>query len=291
MLAQNSFPVSILFLVLLFPDGMLPSRRWRPLAWAMGVFLVTTLVVGALSPGPFPEFPSASNPFGVEGAKPSGSVLAAGQLGGLACVVATLLSLIVRFYFSRGEERLQLKWFTYAAVVGLSTPLLLSSLVPAVFQMVGPIAWTLGFLSLPVSAGVAVLKYRLYEIDLIINRTLVYGALTVTLVAVYVGSVLSIQYAFRGLTGSRSQLAIVASTLLIAALFNPLRRRVQNFIDHSFYRRKYDAAKTLEEFSAKLRDETDMDTLNSELLSTVRKTMQPEHVTLWLREPERKVER
>jgi hypothetical protein len=291
MLAQNSFPVSILFLVLLFPDGMLPSRRWRPLAWAMGVFLVTTLVVGALSPGPFPEFPSASNPFGVEGAKPSGSVLAAGQLGGLACVVATLLSLIVRFYFSRGEERLQLKWFTYAAVVGLSTPLLLSSLVPAVFQMVGPIAWTLGFLSLPVSAGVAVLKYRLYEIDLIINRTLVYGALTVTLVAVYVGSVLSIQYAFRGLTGSRSQLAVVASTLLIAALFNPLRRRVQKFIDHSFYRRKYDAAKTLEEFSAKLRDETDMDTLNSELLSTVRKTMQPEHVTLWLREPERKVER
>jgi hypothetical protein len=291
MLAQNSFPVSILFLVLLFPDGMLPSSRWRPLAWAMGVFLLTTLVVGALSPGPFPEFPSASNPFGVEGAKLSGSVLAAGQLGGLACVIATLLSLIVRFYFSRGEERLQLKWFTYAAVVGLSTPLLLSSLVPAVFQVVGPIAWTLGFLSLPVSAGVAVLKYRLYEIDLIINRTLVYGALTVTLVAVYVGSVLSIQYAFRGLTGSESQLAIVASTLLIAALFNPLRRRVQNFIDHSFYRRKYDAARTLEVFSAKLRDERDIDTLNSELLSTVRETMQPEHVSLWLREPERKVER
>jgi hypothetical protein len=289
MLAQNSFPVSILFLVLLFPDGMLPSSRWRPLAWAMGVFLLTTLVVGALSPGPFPEFPSASNPFGVEGAKLSGSVLAAGQLGGLACVIATLLSLIVRFYFSRGEERLQLKWFTYAAVVGLSTPLLLSSLVPAVFQMVGPIAWTLGFLSLPVSAGVAVLKYRLYEIDLIINRTLVYGALTVTLVAVYVGSVLSIQYAFRGLTGSESQLAIVASTLLIAALFNPLRRRVQNFIDQSFYRRKYDAARTLEVFSAKLRDERDIDTLNSELLSTVRETMQPEHVSLWLREPERKV--
>jgi FtsH-binding integral membrane protein len=291
MLAQNSFPVSILFLVLLFPDGMLPSRRWRPLAWAMGVFLATTLVVGALSPGPFPEFPSVSNPFGVEGAKPSGSVLAAGQLGGLACVIATLLSLIVRFYFSRGEERLQLKWFTYAAVVGLSTPLLLSSLAPAVFQMVGPFAWTLGFLSLPVSAGLAVLKYRLYDIDRIINSTLVYGALTVTLVGVYVGSVVSIQYAFRALTGSRSPLAIVASTLLIAALFNPLRRRVQNFIDHRFYRRKYDAAKTLEAFSAKLRDETDIDALNSELLSTVRETMQPEHASLWLREPERKVER
>jgi hypothetical protein len=291
MLAQNSFPISILFLVLLFPDGRLPSGRWRPLAWAMGVFLATTLVVGALSPGPFPEFPSASNPFGVEGAKPSGPVLAAGQLGGLACVIATLLSLIVRFYFSRGEERLQLKWFTYAAVVGLSTPLLLSSLVPAVFQMVGPIAWTLGFLSLPVSAGVAVLKYRLYEIDLIINRTLVYGLLTAMLVALYFGGVVVLQYALRALAGSGSQLAIVASTLLIAALFNPLRGRVQNFIDHSFYRRKYDAAKTLEAFSAKLRDETDIDALNSELLSTVRETMQPEHASLWLREPERTVER
>jgi hypothetical protein len=287
MLAQNSFPVSILFLVLLFPNGMLPSRRWRPVAWAMGVFLATTLVLGAVSPGPFPEFPSASNPFGVEGAKPSEAVLAAGQLGGLACVVATLLSLIVRFYFSRGEERLQLKWFTYAAVVGLSTPLLLGTLVPAVFQMVGQFAWTLGFLSLPVSAGVAVLKYRLYEIDLIINRTLVYGSLTAMLVALYFVGVVVLQYAFRTLTGSESQLAIVASTLLIAALFNPLRRRVQRFIDHSFYRRKYDAAKTLETFSAKLRDETDIDALNSELLSTVRETVQPEHASLWLREPER----
>ena len=144
--------------------------------------------------------------------------------------------------------------------------------------------------AIPVSIGIAILRYRLYDIDRIINRALVYGALTVTLVAVYVGSVLAIQYAFRGLTGSRSQLAIVASTLLIAALFNPLRQRVQNFIDHSFYRRKYDAAKTLEECSAKLRDETDIDTLNSELLSTVRETMQPEHISLWLRDPERKVE-
>ncbi len=291
MLAQNSFPISILFLVLLFPDGKLPSRRWRPLAWAMAVFLAITLVVGALSPGPFPDFPSARNPFGVEGARPSEAILATGQLGGLLCVVVTLLSLIVRFYFSRGEERLQLKWFTYAAVVGLSTPLLLSSLVPAAFQLVGPFAWTLGFLSLPVSAGVAVLKYRLYDIDLIINRTLVYGPLTAILVVLYVGGVVVLQYVFRALTGSESQLAIVSSTLLIAALFNPLRRRVQNFIDHSFYRRKYDAAKTLEAFSAKLRDETDIDALNSELLSTVRKTMQPEHVSLWLREAKRTVER
>ena len=290
MLAQNSFPVSILFLVLLFPDGRLPSSRWRPLAWAMGVFLAATLVIGALSPGPFPEFPSANNPFGVEGATVSGPLLAAGQLGGLACVVATLLSLILRFYFSRGEERLQLKWFTYAVTVGISMPLLLSSLAPAIFQAVGSLAWMVAFLSLPVSAGVAILKFRLYNIDLIINRTLVYGPLTAMLVTLYVGGVLLLQYAFRALSGGESQLAIVASTLLIAALFNPMRRRVQNFIDHLFYRKKYDAAKTLEAFSARLRDETDIEALNSELLSTVQETVQPEHVSLWLRKPERVAE-
>ena len=282
MLAQNSFPISIIFLVLMFPDGRLPSHRWRPLAWAMGIFLAVTLVVGALSPGPFLEFPSASNPFGVDWAQPSGAILLAGGLGGLICVVATLLSLIVRFYFSRGEKRLQLKWFTYAAVVGLSTPLLLSSFAPGLFQVLGQIAWTLGFLSLPASAGVAILKYRLYDIDIIINRTLVYGPLTVMLAAVYVGGVLVLQYTFRTLMGSGSQLSIVASTLLIAALFNPMRRRVQNFIDHLFYRRKYDAARTLETFSARLRDETDMEALSSELLSTVRETMQPSQVSLWL---------
>jgi hypothetical protein len=282
MLAQNSFPISIIFLVLMFPDGRLPSHRWQPLAWAMGIFLAVTLVVGALSPGPFPEFPSASNPFGVDWAQPSGAILLAGGLGGLICVVATLLSLIVRFYFSRGEKRLQLKWFTYAAVVGLSTPLLLSSFAPGLFQVLGQIAWTLGFLSLPASAGVAILKYRLYDIDIIINRTLVYGPLTVMLAAVYVGGVLVLQYTFRTLMGSGSQLSIVASTLLIAALFNPMRRRVQNFIDHLFYRRKYDAARTLETFSARLRDETDMEALSSELLSTVRETMQPSQVSLWL---------
>jgi hypothetical protein len=218
-------------------------------------------------------------------------------------MLASVISLVMRYRRSRGEERQQIKWIAFAAsFVGL---LYLIAMVCAFifpsgawFQAGSPL-WLdlLGYAALssftlvPIAIGFAVLRYRLYEIDIIINRTLVYGALTVTLVAVYVGSVLSIQYAFRGLTGSESQLAIVASTLLIAALFNPLRRRVQNFIDHSFYRRKYDAARTLEVFSAKLRDERDIDTLNSELLSTVRETMQPEHVSLWLREPERKVER
>ena len=285
MLAQNSFPVSIIFLVLLFPDGRLPSRRWRPVAWALGLFLTITLIIGALSPGPFTEFPSANNPFGIEGAKLSETVLAAGGVGGIVCVVATMLSLIVRFYYSRGEKRLQLKWFTYAVVVGLSTPLLLSMFAPALFQVLGQLAWTLGFLSLPVAAGVAILKYRLYDIDRIINRTLVYASLTVTLVALYVGGIVLMQRLFVFLTGQEKlpQLATVASTLVIAALFNPLRYRIQSLIDRRFYRRKYDAQRTLSAFAKKLRDETDLDQLNGDLVAVIQETMQPEHVTIWIR--------
>ena len=291
MLAQNSFPASILFLVLLFPDGRLPSRRWRPLAWVMGIFLAVTLVVGAMSPGPFTEFPSASNPFGVEGMKPSGAILVAGELGGLVCVVATMLALIVRFYYSRGEKRLQLKWFTYAAVVGLLTPLLLNMFVPTVFQLVGSYAWMVGFLSLPVSAGVAILKYRLYDIDRIINRTLVYGLLTISLVLVYVSSVVSLQYVFRAVTGGSSKLVIVASTLVIATLFSPLRLRIQASIDRLFYRRKYDAGRVLALFGARLKDEVALDSLAGDLQSVVKETLQPAHVSLWLRPVYRPVKR
>ena len=215
------------------------------------------------------------------------------------CMLASVLSLVMRYRRSRGEERQQIKWIAFAAsFVGLLylVAVVCAFIIPsgAWFQAGSPLwldllgyAALISFTVVPIAVAFAILRYRLYDIDCIINRTLVYGSLTAVLVALYVGGVVVLQYVFRGLTGSGSQLAIVASTLLIAALFNPLRRRVQNFIDHSFYRRKYDAAKTLEAFSAKLRDETDMDALNSELLSTVRETMQPEHVSLWLRESER----
>jgi hypothetical protein len=286
-LAQSSFVVFILFLILLFPDGMLPSRRWRPLAWAMGMFIAVSLIVVVLSPGPIVEFPSVSNPFGVEAATLPGPVLAAGQIGVLACVVTTILSLVLRFYRSRGEERLQLEWFTYAATVGFATPLLLNLLVPAAFEVFGRLFWTFGFLSLPVSIGIATLKYRLYDIDRIINRTLVYSTLTASLALLYLSCVVSLQYVLCELTGQETRLAVVVSTLAIAALFGPLRRRIQAFVDWRFFRKKYDATKTLETYSVKLRDETDLKQLDAGSSGVVRETLQPAHVSLWLK-PARK---
>jgi len=141
----------------------------------------------------------------------------------------------------------------------------------------------IGGLGGPIAIGIAILRYRLYEIDTLINRTLVYGALTALLVAVYVGSVLSLQGALRALSGQQSQLAVVASTLLIAAIFNPLRHRIQALVDRRFYRSKYDARKTLDALSAKLRDETDLDALSNDVVGVVRETMQPAHDSLWLR--------
>jgi hypothetical protein len=266
-------------LMLLFPTGRLPSRRWRPLAWisttAGAVLLSLVLFFG--------------NPDKVGGAITIVTVAVVTVI--FTALLLSALSIVVRYRRASGAERQQLKWFALAAVligaVSVGHLLFLDLLLPEAFLNLLDAAT---ITCLYVAVGIAILRYRLYDIDRIINRTLVYGSLTATLVLVYAGGVVVLQYAFRGLTGSGSQLAIVASTLLIAALFNPLRQRVQNFIDHLFYRRKYDATKTLEAFSAKLRDETDMDILNSELLSTVRETMQPEHVSLWLKEAQRKVE-
>jgi hypothetical protein len=214
-----------------------------------------------------------------------------------ATIGLSALSLLFRYRRSSGAERQQLKWVAFTAVlaasflVGQQLAWLGSLLVanafggelPGLNRSLENLLNVTFNVCLYAGVGIAILRYRLYDIDIIINRTLVYGSLTVSLALVYLGGVISLQSLLRAITGQGSQLAIVASTLLIAALFNPLRRRVQDFIDHLFYRRKYDAAKTLETFSARLREETDIDALNTELLSTVRETMQPEHVSLWLR--------
>ena len=275
--------VALTFLLLLFPDGRLPSPRWRPAAWCAGLGISGFVVSYALDAGPLADFPQVVNPYGVDSPLVrivgiAGAVLLVGSM------VASAISLIVRARRAGRVERQQIKWLAYggAVVVGL----IFVAGVISIWSVTVSIAVTnLALLGLPIFTGIAIVRYRLYDIDFLINRTLVYGALTATLALVYFGGVASAQAIFRAFTGQQEQpqLAVVVSTLVIAALFNPLRRRIQSFIDRRFYRSKYDARKTLEAFSAKLRDETDLDALSDDLVGVVRETMQPDHVSLWLR--------
>ena len=271
------------FLLLLFPTGELPSRRWRIVAWAIVVAGLTALAAGPFMPVE-DNFIPGENPLGVGGTV--GEVIT--SLGYAAVIVILLtivlsaLSMVLRYRRAGGVERQQLKWFAYAAA------LLVGQWISS-FLYEPPGAWDtltemVPIVGLYVAVGIAILRHRLYDIDVLINHTLVYGALTVTLAALYFGGVTAMQTIFRTLTGQaeQSQLAIVVSTLVIAALFNPVRRRIQGFIDRRFYRRKYDARKTLDSFSGRLRDETDLEILCDDLTGVVRETLQPAHVSLWL---------
>jgi hypothetical protein len=280
------------FLLLLFPDGRLPSPRWRPVAWCAAIGLIGFLAGYALKPGPLEDFPRITNPYGVKSLI-LGAVTLAGAVLASASMVASAVSLIVRMRRAGRTERQQIKWLAYGGAVVVGT-VFVGSAISVWSGDVGIALISLGLLGVPIFTGVAIARYRLYDIDIVINRTLVYGALTAALVAVYFGGVAMLQALFRALTGQEQQpqLAIVVSTLAIAALFNPLRRRIQSVIDRRFYRSKYDARKTLKDFSVKLRDETDLQTLNNDLVGVVRETMQPAHVSLWLRpEPAQKGER
>ena len=279
------FPSGRLPSSLLSPEGWLPSRSWQAVVW----MAVGGSAIAAVAAAVQPSGTSLSNPLYISGAL--GEFLGAvGVVGSLLLFVSALFAaaaLISRLTLARGEERQQLKWFSYAAAMMLGG-FLVAPLVGIVSGLrlimnLGYFGGILGFMFLPVATGIAILKYRLYDIDVVINRTLVYGSLTATLVALYLGGIVVLQRIFVALTGEKSTLAVVASTLVIAALFNPLRRRIQSFIDRRFYRRKYDAAKTLAAFNARLRDETDLHTLTDNLVGVVRETMQPEHVSLWLR--------
>jgi hypothetical protein len=268
------------FAFLLFPDGRLPSGRWSPVARIAAANYLVGAVIGLLWGPLFNDFfPYAEPPFQLPSYLIADVTFGVFIFGNFALLVLSAVSLVLRLRRAAGVERQQLKWFVYAvALFALVFP-------PSVLTL-GDGRLIVALLPLvPAAAGIAILRYRLYDIDVVINRTLVYGALTVMLGAVYFGGVVATQRIFRALTGQEEQpqLAIVVSTLVIAALFNPLRRRIQGFIDRRFYRRKYDARKTLEAFSARLRDETDLEALSEDLVGVARSTMQPEHASLWLR--------
>ncbi|MGH3087484.1 MAG: hypothetical protein ACRDSJ_09225, partial [Rubrobacteraceae bacterium] len=293
-------PVGLLgvYMFLLFPDGRLPSRRWRPFAWFAGAVMALICVGSVFIPGPLLHRPGVRNPFGLEALAWSANVLVFIILMLLVCILVSALSLVFRYRRAGGEMRQQIKWLAFAACfVGLFFSI---GLLPQIFLAPESGAapeplWVslmnnlrlVSFAGVPVAVGVAILRYRLYDIEIIINRALVYGSLTAMLALIYFGSVVVLQRTFVFLTGEGSQLTIVASTLAIAALFHPLRRRVQAFVDRRFYRKKYDAARVLDAFSSKLRDEADLDQLNGDLVAVVRETVQPAHVSLWLREPRR----
>jgi hypothetical protein len=289
-LASGSGPSSLAlvlvptsFLLLLFPDGRLPSPRWRPVAWCAGLGIAGFVASYALEAGPLGDIPQIVNPYGVDSPVLRIVGVATAVVAG-GSMAPSAVSLIVRMRRAGSEQRQQIKWLAYGGAVVVGTIVVAGSIsiwsVPISIAII-----SVALLGLPVFTGIAIVRYRLYDIDVVINLTLVYALLSATLAVVYFGGIVLSQRVFAGLTGQEKlpQLAIVASTLVIAALFNPLRRRIQSFIDRRFYRRKYDAAKILETFSTRLRDETDLDSLNAELITVVRETMQPEHVSLWLR--------
>ena len=294
-LAIGSIPLALvlLFVPLLYPTGRLPSPRWRPVAWLGGLGLLLSPIVDALLPGQVQasEVPVGENPLGIPAAEgPLSLLLGAMFFLFIPLALAAQASLVVRFRRARGDERQQLKWLAYAILSFLAYLLLLPAFSLLVFghgpsPLVVDLLGSVPLLAVPVALGVAVLKYRLYDIDRIINRTLVYGLLTAVLGGVYAGIVLALGQLFGGIGAKPPTWAIAGATLAAAALFQPARRRIQQVVDRRFNRRKYNAAKTIEAFSTRLRDQIDLDTLSAELQAVVDQTMEPTRVSLWLLSP------
>ena len=281
----------VLFAFVVFPAGRLPSARWRAVAGLYVLVNCLSVAQVALAPGPLAEtgvrgLPPVANPFGVEAVAGLSSGLA-GALTFPLVIFAALTpfaALFARYRRAEGEEgRQQIKWVAYAVTLLTGVIIAVGIWPPLDGSVAGLVLFFVGFLSIPAAIGIAILRHRLFDIDLVINRTLVYAVLTAALALVYVVGVAFLQFVLRPITGGGSQLAVVASTLAIAALFNPLRRRIQGFIDRRFYRKKYDAKETLLGFGARLRDETDLEALSGDLVGVVQETMEPEHASLWLR--------
>jgi hypothetical protein len=274
--------LTLVFTLFFFPTGRLLSRRWRPAFWLAATTTAAFTMLAALSPGlDLDKDHAVRNPIGIGWVEDvEKGVVGAGLFVLLSVsLVAALASLVLRFRRSRGEERQQLKWFTYAGALLLLNPL--GDFLPNKNLSTAVFGLLIAFL--PVAAGIAILRYRLYDIDRIINRTLVYGLLTALLGAVYAGLVLVLGQLFGGLGAEPPSGAVAGATLAVAALFQPARRRIQQAVDRRFNRRKYNAAKTIEAFSTRLRDQIDLDTLSTEVLAVMDQTMEPTRVSLWLR--------
>ena len=288
-------------LILLFPNGRPPSRKWRPVAWTSAIAIVLASLGTLLNPGHFTNegFPGVQNPFGVASLNSvTSAVMGVGLFLLLLSIAMSVAGLIVRYRRSHGQERLQMKWLAAAgATVGISYLWAMSSSIvylwltgqdasaPTPLWVDVGFQFAIGsFALIPLAVGVAVLRYRLYEIDRLVNRALVYGTLTAFLTAAYLIAVTALQALLNPLA-DHSNLAVAASTLAVAGLFLPLRVRVQRFIDRRFYRRKYDAAQTVDTFSARLRDAIELDVLRADFVRTVEEVMKPSHVSVWFKAP------
>lgn len=279
-------PVSMFWV---FPDGRFLSKGWRAVALTFICLGMLASLAGSLLPGGMPGL-GATNPFGVSG--DLGPVVrfvgSAGGVEGPAAFLAAALGMLARFRAVAGVEREQIKWVAYAVLLALTAFVVLAvAPVPTAEVFLGSnsvanLPGSFALVVMPVCTGVAILRYRLYEIDAVINRTLVYATLTVTLGAVYLGSVLLLQLVLSAVAGG-SSLAIAGSTLAVAAAFRPVRTRIQQVVDRRFFRHKYDATRTIEGFRTWARDEVAVDKLSAELSDLVARTMQPAHVSLWLR--------
>jgi hypothetical protein len=277
--------LSTVFTLLVFPTGRLLSARWRPIAWLTAAITATVVVLSALAPTlNLGERTKLRNPVGLAAIpNPEQGALGSVLFGLLpVCTAAAVVSLVLRFRRAQGVERQQLKWFTYAGIL-LFAWLVVDPVLPEVALL--QLVYGLTIALVPVAAGLAVLRYRLYDIDRLINRTLVYGLLTALLGGVYAGVVLVLGQLFGGIGAEPPSWAVAGATLAVAALFRPARRRIQQAVDRRFNRRRYDAVKTVEAFSARLRQEIDLEALSAELLAVVNHTMQPTAVSLWLRPP------
>ena len=268
---------------LLFPDGHLPSPRWRWVGRAIAIVMATMILTAWFMPGPVQEAENGNihNPIGIEGADWLEAVFAIGFPGLSVLGLLSCASLFFRYRNSGTIQRQQLKYFGFAAFLTAMTVVLETIFGRILPSVVSEYSFLVGIFAIAAGAGLAIFKYRLYDIDLVINRTLVYGGLTVALAGIYLALVFLLQTLLP--VSTESDLSVAASTLAVAALFRPLRSRVQGFIDRRFYRRRYDARRTLDGLNQRLRDEVDLSTLERDVIDVVRETVQPAHAALWVR--------